>query len=130
MTRAILVVDDNLTIRQGLTEILGSMAVAIFTAANGQEGLEILRQQRQNIELVLLDMDMPVMNGEQTYKKLQQVAPEVKVIVLTSLTKAEVQARLGYRETPSYLRKPFEIDRLLHMVRTEFGNSLSPGAIS
>jgi CheY-like chemotaxis protein len=128
MTRAILVIDDNIIIREGLTEILDSSAATTFIAANGQEGLEILRLQRQNIALVLLDMKMPVMNGEQTYEKLQEIAPDVKVIVLTGLSKAEVQYRIGSLETPPYLQKPFEVDMLLHMVQTELASSLDPVA--
>lgn len=117
MTHAILVVDDNITIREALTDILDTIAATVFTAANGQEGLEILQQQRQHIGLVLLDMNMPVMNGEQTYEKLQEIAPEVRVIVLTSLSKAEVQDRFGYQNPPPYLQKPFEVDMLLSMVQ-------------
>lgn len=131
MTEAILIVDDNITIREALTDILDSIAPTIFAAANGQEGLEILRQQRQNIALVLLDMSMPVMNGEQTYEKMKEITPDVKVIVLTSMSKAEVQYRVGYMEMPTYyLQKPFCVDVLLNMVQTELANSLSPVAIS
>jgi DNA-binding NtrC family response regulator len=105
--------------REALTDTLDSSTAAIFTAANGQEGLEILRQQRENIGLVLLDMTMPVMNGEQTYEKMLEITPEVKVIVLTSMSIAEVLYRFGYLETPTYLQKPFEVDVLLNMVQTE-----------
>jgi DNA-binding NtrC family response regulator len=119
MIGAILIIDDNITMREALTDTLDSSTAAIFTAANGQEGLEILRQQRENIGLVLLDMTMPVMNGEQTYEKMLEITPEVKVIVLTSMSIAEVQYRFGYLETPTYLQKPFEVDVLLNMVQTE-----------
>ncbi|MFZ0545048.1 MAG: response regulator [Candidatus Promineifilaceae bacterium] len=130
MTGAILIVDDNISIREVLTDILDSIAATIFTAANGQEGLEILQQHRQIIGLVLLDMNMPVLNGEQTYEKLQEITPDVKVIVLTSLSKAEVQYRFGYLETPTYLQKPFEVDTLLNVVQAELANSLSSVAVS
>lgn len=130
MTEAILIVDDNITIREALTDILDSIAPTIFAAANGQEGLEILRQQRQNIALVLLDMSMPVMNGEQTYEKMQKIAPDVKVIVLTSMSEAEVQYRVGYMEMPTYLQKPFDVSVLLNLVQTELANSLSLVTIS
>ena len=53
MIGAILILDDNITMRQALTDILDSSAVTTFTAANGQEGLEILRQQLQNIARII-----------------------------------------------------------------------------
>jgi CheY-like chemotaxis protein len=130
MTVAILVVDDNVTTRDALTDILVSIPATVFTAANGQEGLEILQQERQNIGLVLLDMNMPVMNGEQTYARLQIIAPDVKVIVSTSLSQAEVKARIGHLELPTYVQKPFDVDMLLNIVQSELTNSLSPATIS
>jgi CheY-like chemotaxis protein len=119
MTGAILVVDDNSYVREALIDILVSIGAAVFTAADGQEGLEILQQQRQYITLVLLDMNMPVMNGEQTYEKLQEIAPDVKVIVSTSLSQAEVQSRFKHRKLPPLLQKPFKVDTLLNVVHTE-----------
>jgi DNA-binding NarL/FixJ family response regulator len=47
-------------------------------------------------------MNMPVMNGEQTYRKLQQIAPQVKVIISSSLSQAEVNQRLGNQEPPAF----------------------------
>jgi CheY-like chemotaxis protein len=119
MTGAILVVDDNSYVREALIDILVSIGAAVFTASDGQEGLEILLQQRQHITLVLLDMNMPVMNGEQTYEKLQEIAPDVKVIVSTSLSQAEVQSRFKHRKLPPLLQKPFNVDTLLNVVHTE-----------
>lgn len=130
MTRAILIVDDNVIMREALTDILDSIAATVYTAANGQEGLEILQQERQNIGLVLLDMNMPVMNGEQTYEKLQEIAPDVKVIVSTSLSQAEVNSRIGHLELPTYLQKPIDVDMLLNIVQSELTNRLSPVTIS
>jgi CheY-like chemotaxis protein len=114
---AILIVDDNSDIREALADIL-SLTAVIYTAANGQEGLEILQQQRQRIRLVLLDMNMPVMNGEQTYEKLQEIAPEVKVVISSSLSQSEAKLRFKQRELPTYLRKPYDISTLLHVVQT------------
>ncbi len=117
MTKAILVVDDNATIRKALTDILVSVAATVFTAANGQEGLEILQKERENIALVLLDMNMPVMNGEQTYQKVQEIAPEVKVIVSSSLSPAEARSRFGEWELPAFLQKPYDMRTLLNLVQ-------------
>jgi CheY-like chemotaxis protein len=116
---AILIVDDDHTVREALADVLSVLTPVVYTATNGQEGLEILQQQRQSISLVLLDMNMPVLNGEQTYEKLREIAPEVKVIISSSLTQAEAKLRFSQRELPTYLRKPYDVSTLLHAVQTE-----------
>ena len=117
---AILVIDDDTAIREALTDILSLLPeMPVYTAANGHEGLQVFQQQRQSITLILLDLNMPVMNGEQTYEKLQQIAPQVKVIVSSSLSPAEARLRFGEREMPTFLQKPYNIDTLFNVVQTE-----------
>lgn len=119
---AILVIDDNLDIREALTEMLGLMTNRmVFAAANGHEGMEIVRQQRPNLGLILLDMNMPVMNGEQTYAQLQEIAPEVKVIISSSLSHIEIAYRLGTHTMPTILQKPYKIETLFSTVKLALG---------
>lgn len=117
---AILVIDDNVAIREGLTDILFVLfpEVPVYTAANGHLGVQLFEQEWQSISLVLLDMNMPVMNGEQTYKKLQQIAPDVKVIVSSSLSRDEAKDRFGEQVLPTFLQKPYPTDTLFHVVKT------------
>lgn len=114
---AILVIDDSAAIREALTDILTSETeAAVYTAANGHEALRILQQSR-GIALILLDMNMPVMNGEQTYQKVQEIAPQVKVIVSSSLSPAEARSRFGEWELPAFLQKPYDLRTLLNLVQ-------------
>jgi DNA-binding NtrC family response regulator len=117
-SRAILVIDDDTALREGLIDFLGLfLGITIYAAANGREGLQLF--QEQDIALVLLDLDMPVMNGEQTYKKLQEIAPPIKIIISSGRTYAEVRQRFVRQEMPTFLPKPYDIDRLLTVVKTE-----------
>ena len=120
VTGAILVIDDDTAIREALADILSLLPeIPVYTAANGHEGLQIFQQQRQSIGLVLLDLNMPVMNGEQTYEKLQQMAPQVKVVVSSSLSQGEARLRFGQQEMPTFLQKPYNVDTLFNVVQTE-----------
>ena len=113
---AILVIDDDAAIREALTDILGLLTeAAVYTAANGYEGLKILKQ-RQRIALILLDMNMPVMNGEETYEEVQQIAPGIPVIISSSLSPAEARFRFGKHKLPTFLQKPYDISTLLDVV--------------
>ena len=118
---AILVIDDDLTIREALMEILGFITpTTVYGAANGHEGLQFFHPEKHNIVLVFLDMNMPVMNGEETYTRLQQIAPEVKVIISSSLSPAETRQRLGQNKPSAFLQKPFSIDLLVQTLLTLF----------
>lgn len=116
----ILVIDDNIDIREALTEMFGFLLpeMSVRTAANGHEGVQLFQEDWQSISLIMLDMNMPVMNGEQTYKKLQQIAPDVRVIVSSSLSEDEARLRFKEQALPTFLRKPYSSDTLLHIVKT------------
>jgi CheY-like chemotaxis protein len=117
---AILVIDDEPAIREVMKDIFTAVTRSdVHTAANGHEGLQIL-QKHQNIALIFLDMNMPSMNGEETYKKLRQIAPDVRVIIASSLNATEVASRLGKHKAPSHiLQKPFNMSTLLNVVQSE-----------
>ena len=117
---AILIIDDNFAIREVLTDILTLLlGMTVYTAVNGYEGLQIFQQRQQQIALIILDIEMPVMNGPQTYEKLRQFAPQVKVIVSSSLSPTEARSRFGERESPTYLQKPYDTEDLLNIVQAE-----------
>lgn len=116
---AILVIDDERLMREALIDILGALTeMEVYTASNGREGLQIFQQLRQSITLVLLDLDMPVMNGEETYARLRQIAPQVKVIVSSSHSPAEARLRFGEHELPAFLQKPYDTSTLLNALQT------------
>jgi two-component system cell cycle sensor histidine kinase/response regulator CckA len=118
---AILIIDDSFAVRQALSDIFSHFQadIIVYTAANGHEGVQIIQQHQMRIVLVLLDMNMPVMNGEQTYEKLQQIAPQTRVIVSSSLSQDEARLRFGERELPTYLQKPYNVTTLFNAVQTE-----------
>lgn len=115
---AILIIDDNSAIRETLADIISLLPrMVIYTAANGNEGLQIFQQQM--IALVILDLNMPVMNGQQTYERLRQIAPQVKVIISSGLSLAEARLFLGEQELPTFLQKPYDADTLLNILQAE-----------
>lgn len=116
--RAVLIIDDDSAVREVLSDILRVfLKVIIFTAANGSEGLQIFHEQQQHINLIILDIEMPVMNGPQTYDQLQQVAPQVDVIVSSSLSLEEARSRFAEGKLPTFLQKPYGVEALLSVVQ-------------
>lgn len=116
--RAILIIDDDAAVREALSDILSVfLEVIIFTAANGREGLQIFQEKRQHIILIILDIEMPVMNGPQTYEQLQQFVPQVNVLVSSSFSLEEARSRFGEGKLPTFLQKPYGVETLLTFVQ-------------
>jgi CheY-like chemotaxis protein len=133
---AVLVIDDNAALRSALADFLGTfLDLPVYTATNGLEGLQVYRQQQQSIALVLLDLEMPVMNGVQTYLALQQIAPQVKVVISSALSSGEAGRHFSKGQMPTFLAKPYDLDNLLNVVQAElrsegWANSHSNGPVS
>ncbi len=89
----------------------------VLTAANGKEALEIYKQEFDNISLVILDMIMPKMGGQECFIKLRQMNPEVKVLIASGYTSggtAQIAEELGAK---GFIIKPFDMKQLLKTVR-------------
>ncbi len=112
----ILVVDDNDGIRELLDKyILSPEGYRVVTASTGREGIE--RALRESPDLILLDINLPDINGPQVLRELRRLAVQVDVVFITSddsLMVAIEALRLGVRD---YLLKPFQIEEVLDMVR-------------
>ena len=103
-TGMILLVDDEPHIRKYVTLILRQLGTPlIIEAANGEEA--IAAYQRENPDLVLLDVNMPKMDGIETLKRLKELDPNCVVIMLTSLANRETIAQALELGAANYIRK-------------------------
>ena len=113
----VMVVDDEAKIRQLLREALELQDYEVTTAASGPEALQQLRRSR--VDLILMDLMMPVMDGYEVYHLLREnpLTKEIPVIIVTA--KGERKDRQLGLEGPTYnyLTKPFQIEELLAKVR-------------
>ncbi|MEO7411817.1 MAG: response regulator [Opitutaceae bacterium] len=103
-TGTVLIVDDEVHIRKFVGMIIKQLgATTLLEAPNGQEALAIY--QREKPLLVLLDINMPVMDGIETLKKLREIDPECVVVMLTSLAgRSHVENAIALGAT-NYIRK-------------------------
>jgi len=113
----ILVVDDEQKIRQFMKETLELRDFAVHTAASGPEALEQLKQRR--VDLILLDLVMPVMDGYQVYHLLKENPKTRDIPVMIVTAKGERTDRLLGMDSPTYnyLTKPFELAELLGKIQ-------------
>jgi DNA-binding response OmpR family regulator len=114
---AILVVEDDPGIRQGIADFLGFEGYAVDVAVNGEEALSYLRERRPS--LLVLDLVMPVMNGPQLLDRIRSegIAEGVPVAIMT----AAMPGASTLPAADAYLSKPFDLEELLLVVGRHAG---------
>jgi two-component system, chemotaxis family, CheB/CheR fusion protein len=117
----ILVIDDEAEIRQGIGAVLEKSGFAVLAAENGQVGVDIFKKQNGLISLVILDLTMPVMGGEQAFDLLRAIRPDVPVLLISGYGESDAVARIADKDFAGFLQKPFEVDRLIETVASALG---------
>jgi len=108
----ILIVDDEDLMRQVASEIFAECGYKTMTASDGEQALEIYEKMHQEIKAVLLDMNMPIMNGKDAFMKMKKINPEVKVLLGSGFPheeKVDDLLRLGIHE---FVPKPYNMEQL------------------
>src|SRR5437879_12023121 len=113
MTKRILVVDDERSIRESLRKILRVENYEIVLAENGQEAIE--KHGAERIDLLLLDLNMPVKNGWATLEWLAEVNPLLPVIIITARPNQRALAEKA--GVDALMEKPLDVPLLLQTVR-------------
>jgi CheY-like chemotaxis protein len=114
------IIEDNQPIRDMYSLKLKNSGYEVYTATNGQEGLELLEKIRP--ELVLLDINMPIMNGDEMLERLRATdwGALLKVIVLTNLSKDEAPSILRFLNVERYIVKahytPAQVMKIIEQV--------------
>ncbi len=112
----ILVVDDQPAVRRLVQEVFHQAGYRVLTAANGEQALALTAAELP--DLAILDVRMPVMGGVETLRRLQQLEPDLPVLMMTAVgDDAQVREALdlGARQA---LTKPFDVFRLRDLVRS------------
>jgi two-component system, cell cycle sensor histidine kinase and response regulator CckA len=113
---SILVVDDQPTVRRMAHRLLSEWGFRVFEAESGEEAMEVLETARAGIQLVIVDVVMPLMDGVQVTRRIQEQWPDQRVLYM-SAHPAEVLAQYGLAELDvPFLAKPFTRDELLTKV--------------
>jgi PAS domain S-box-containing protein len=112
----ILVVDDETWVRDVTARMLGMMGFDVLQARDGEEALARFREAGE-VRLVLLDLTMPRLDGEETFRTLHLLAPAVPVILMSGYSEQEAASRFVGKGLAGFLAKPFRLDDLAAKVR-------------
>ena len=122
--RSVLVVDDDTDIREAVAEVLAGEGYQVLGAGDGEEALTKCRAFHPSV--VLLDLMMPGMNGWE-FRAEQKRDPELADIPVVGLSALEPRAGI---DAEGFIRKPFEVDELIALVRRHVGQAESAAAAS
>ena len=113
---AILVVDDEPEIRELMKACLEIEGFVVITAANGREGLQRYKENKDQVRVIITDLDMPAMTGPDMIRKIFKITPAAKVIVASGRSGSYVESGEGPIGTAS-LQKPYSSRELTAAVR-------------
>ena len=113
----ILLVEDDLAVRDLTREVLEENGYQVLVASHGREALAVAHRHDGDIDLVLTDVVMPVMNGQDLVRHLVWTRPRARVIYTSGYTDHTAVQTSVLESAPAFLQKPYTPDRLLHAVR-------------
>jgi len=117
----ILVVDDEESIRFSTKIMLESIGYNVLLAENGKEGLDVFQNYDQEIDLVILDMIMPIMDGKETFTRLASLNKKTQVIIATGYANENDLQELIEKGVSAYIQKPFrkaQLSQVIHSILT------------
>ena len=114
----ILVVDDEEIVRQTARNTLEHYGYSVILAKNGEEAIKIFREDPGRIALVLLDLTMPIMGGEETLRHLTSFRPSVRVLLSSGFNEVEAIRRFTGKGLAGFVQKPYAAVQLATRVKS------------
>ena len=119
----ILIVEDEKAIRKLAEQILTKFGYTALTASDGESALEIYRQKKEHIDLVMLDLIMPGMGGIKCLEKLHKSNPDVKVVIASGVTPKGAAKKTLEAAATGFIRKPYDMRQMLEQVHQVLNGS-------
>ncbi|PHQ81861.1 MAG: hypothetical protein COB66_01185 [Coxiella sp. (in: Bacteria)] len=113
----LLIVDDEQPLRELLETVFSRYACNLLFATNGEEAVTLYMQHHSSIDLIIMDIQMPVMGGYDAYQQIQIVNPTVPVIFMSGYTDEDQSEILYSLDNVTFIQKPYDLDALLNSVR-------------
>lgn len=117
----VLVVDDEALLRRAATQIIEHFGYDVLEAEDGRAAVSIFRERAPQIDVVLLDMTMPGLTGEETFQELLRIRPDARVVLSSGFNEMEATRRFGTDRLAGFLQKPYTAEQLAQMLSRVIG---------
>ena len=116
MSRLVLVVEDDVDLNGIYKEILELHGFEVITATNGEEGVQ--KFTKYNPSLVIMDGDMPILDGYQAFKQIKAIDTKANVVIVTGFSEFEPKSQEAIKEgLIKVISKPLGVDELLELAK-------------
>ncbi|MFT5432230.1 MAG: two-component system cell cycle sensor histidine kinase/response regulator CckA, partial [Myxococcota bacterium] len=119
----VLVIDDEPAVLEFASEALQLSGITTRLALDGIEGLAIFREDPRAIDMVLLDMTMPRMSGDEVFQELLRIDPDVRVVLSSGYNEQEMTTRFAGEGLAGFLQKPYTLTELNELLEKLWGTS-------
>lgn len=113
----VLVIDDEEMVREAMAEILTAAGLQVLQAPDGPTGIRLFRQRESELTLILLDLSMPGMSGEEVFYELRRHNTRIPVLLVSGYSEHEVMDRFVNKGLTGFIQKPFTTDSLLQQIQ-------------
>lgn len=113
----VLIIDDEPFVIELARCMLEKMGFTVLTARNGHDGLHVFEREGNNIRLVLLDMTMPQLDGEETFRELRRLRSDVLTILSSGYNEQTATSRFAGKGLAAFIQKPYTFEELQTIVR-------------
>jgi two-component system, sensor histidine kinase and response regulator len=117
VSRCVLVAEDNKTNQFIAKSLLDQIGAEVILVGNGQEAVEYYTQHKEHIDLILMDLHMPVMNGYEATEAIRKISADVPIIAMTADVVMGVQEKCEKCGIHTYISKPFDPERFIRTIR-------------
>jgi two-component system, cell cycle sensor histidine kinase and response regulator CckA len=117
-----LLVDDEETVRTVGRRMLEHIGMDVVTADDGKQGLELFSEAPDKFDLVVMDLTMPVMDGEEAFQEMLLIRDDVRVILSSGYNEPDFIARFESKGLAGFIQKPYQMKTLIAAVAQAFNN--------
>ena len=117
----VLLVDDEETVRAVTSRILKKLGMKVILAEDGKEALEIYQKKQSEIDIVLLDLTMPHMGGQEAFRELIKINPEIKVVIASGYNESSLASLFGGKKISGCIQKPYSLLALQQLLTPILG---------
>jgi PAS domain S-box-containing protein len=115
----ILVVDDEEHVGELISRMLDYLGYGVIVVHSGQEAVEVVKK-RERIDAVVLDMNMPTMSGNETFMKLKEIKPDLRIVISTGYSNASLGPIPLLKHVDGFIQKPYQMEELSKVLREVF----------
>jgi two-component system, cell cycle sensor histidine kinase and response regulator CckA len=115
--RTVLLVDDDPTLLNLTRHILTREGISVLTAQDGLDAVSLYEKHHQEVDLVLMDLTMPRLDGIDAGKRMRAINPHLRIVLATGYSEDDITTRIDASTLDGILLKPYSLDQLMGHIR-------------